>query len=198
MKQQHEDLLPPARLALAYAPKHARAAWELVLRFDIRLAGIVGTTSEPLIGQMKLAWWRDALGTKPSLRPKGEPLLAELSKIGVHELDRAVESLVNAWEPLVVADEWDLPLIQRFARERGSAVFGAFAELCALDDFPMQQARQWALDDLRLRFGDRVPEVLRTSVISSSRRSLTPLNILAMSVRDISGSRLIWHALTGR
>ncbi len=198
MKPPPEDLAPPARLALAYAPKRVRAAWELVLRFDTRFARIVGASSEPLIGQMKLAWWRDAIGAAPPIRPKGEPLLSELSEVGDPELDRVVAALVDAWEGLVVAEEWTSPMVQRFSEDRGAAVFGAYSKLCAMHDFPERLAQQWAVGDLRLRFGNRVPEDASKNAVLSNLRTLRPLNILAMSVRDISGPRLIWHALTGR
>jgi 15-cis-phytoene synthase len=198
MKPPPEDLAPPARLALAYAPKRVRAAWELVLRFDTRFAGIVGASSEPIIGQMKLAWWRDAIGAAPSMRPKGEPLLSELSEIGNPELDRSAADLVDAWEPLVATEEWTSHMVQRFSQDRGAAVFGAYAKLCAMPDFPEPLAQQWAVGDLRLRFGIRVPEDVGKNPVLSNVRTFRPLNILAASVRDISGPRLIWHALTGR
>jgi 15-cis-phytoene synthase len=198
MKKPLEELAPPVRLALAYTPKQVRAAWELVLRFDSRFAGIIGATSEPLIGQMKLAWWRDALGTAAPMRPKGEPLLSELSEVADPQLDRAAADLVEAWEALVVTEEWTSQMVQRFAEERGTAVFGAYARLCAMPDFPGPLAQQWAAGDLRLRFGIGVPQLVSRHVDVPNERIFRPLNILAMSVRDISGPRLIWHALTGR
>lgn len=198
MKQSHEELPPPVRLALAYAPKQVRAGWELLLRFDSRFAGIVGATSEPLIGQMKLAWWRDAIGTAPSMRPKGEPLLAQLSEIGDPVLEQAVGALVDAWEGLVVSDEWHAAAIEQFSNRRGAAVFGAYSTLCALPYFPELLARQWAIDDLQLRFGGKVPQNLAKDAVVPNNRFLRPLTILAMSVRQNSGPRLVWHALTGR
>lgn len=197
MEQPPEDLTPPVRLALAYAPKHVRAAWALLLRFDIRLSEIVGATSEPLIGQMKLAWWRDAIGAAPSARPKGEPLLAALSELGDAALDCAAAALVDAWETLVVSDEWTMQVIEDFAQGRGSAVFGLFTQLAGLPEFPAATAKQWAADDLRLHFGDRVPESITTKERLPRDRVFRPLTIVTMSVRNVSGPRLIWHALTG-
>ncbi len=193
-----DDLAPPVQLALAYAPKQVRAAWELVLQFDTRFAGVVGATSEPLIGQMKLAWWRDAIGTASATRPRGEPLLSVLSDLDDGVLKTAVASLVDAWETLIVTENWTTPVVKRFASERGLAIFGAYAALCGLPDFPEAVAQQWAADDLRLRFGSRVPQDIIASVALPKDRASRPLTILAMSVRNVSGTRLVWHALTGR
>ena len=198
MIPRSEELQPPARLALAYAPGQVRASWELTLRFDARFAAIVGATSESLIGQIKLAWWRDAIRAAPSVRPKGEPLLAELSERNDPVLDTMAASLVDAWEILIAAEEWMAPSVERFAEGRGAAVFSAYIRLCGSDDFPVLLAKQWALDDLKLRFGSRVPAIAHEIANPPLHRTHRPLSILAMSVRDVSGPRLIWNALTGR
>jgi phytoene synthase len=49
---------------------------------DVRLAGVVRGAREPMLGQLKLAWWRDRLGGDPESWPKGEPLLASLKAWG--------------------------------------------------------------------------------------------------------------------
>lgn len=197
MNSLSEDLMPPTRLALAYAPKHLKNAWELLLRFDIRMKNIVGATTEPLIGQMKLAWWRDAIAADPSARPKGEPLLSSMSQLGNPALDRAAAALVDAWETLIVSDCWTMPIIDRFAQDRGSIVFGFFGQLACPPAFPDSLAQQWAAADLRLQFGDRVPKAIPTPGPFPRDRALRPLTIMAMSVHETSGPRLIWHALTG-
>jgi 15-cis-phytoene synthase len=192
-----QELEPPARLALVYAPKSVRTAFELVLQFDARCAGIAAVAGEPLIAQMKLAWWRDAVGAEPSARPKGEPMMAALTAIGDPSLDRTIAALMDAWEVLIVSDEWTVPVIDRFAQDRGSTIFGFFTHHAALPKFPIVAAKQWAIDDLRLRFGNKLPNGVFATVGLPSNRSFRSLTILAMSVRNISGARLIWHALTG-
>ncbi|MCZ3214799.1 hypothetical protein NYZ43_19955, partial [Acinetobacter baumannii] len=53
---------PPDReLMLAAAPHAARDALRALFDLDDRLAGIVRTTREPMVGQMRLVWWHDAL-----------------------------------------------------------------------------------------------------------------------------------------
>ena len=71
MTDIESELLPPVRLAIAYAPLTVRSAFSLLLRFDARFASVVAKASEPMIAQMKLAWWRDSLLRGPETRPKG-------------------------------------------------------------------------------------------------------------------------------
>ena len=53
-----DTLAPMHRLALAYAPAEARPAWAGLLALDARLAGVVRAAREPVLGQLRLAWWR--------------------------------------------------------------------------------------------------------------------------------------------
>ena len=59
------ELSPPLRLALAWAPRHARPATLALFALDTRLAGFLRRATEPLPVQMRLAWWRDTLGAPP-------------------------------------------------------------------------------------------------------------------------------------
>ncbi len=193
-----DDLPPPARLAVTYAPKHIRSAFALLLRFDARLAGVVANASEPLIGQIKMAWWRDALSADMHDRPKGEPYLASLFAMNDPTLTAAAIDLVDAWECLVVEENWLKPTIDKFATTRGAAIFDTYSRMVALTEYPQSLARQWAIDDLRLRFGERTAVGQFSRPALPPKRQFRPLTILAMSVTGVSGPRLIWHALTGR
>jgi len=98
----------PARLALAYAPAHARPAWEALLLFERRLADTARPGRDPMMIQLRLAWWRDRLGEPASAWPKGEPLLARLT---VWDSARgALKEIVNGWEASVVGDDGGVEL----------------------------------------------------------------------------------------
>ena len=74
----HEDpdILPPeAQLALAWSHAKVRGPLSIALQLDRRLARIVTRTSEPMLGQMRLAWWREMLGKPASDRPRGDAVL---------------------------------------------------------------------------------------------------------------------------
>ena len=73
-----DELPPPLRLAVTYAPRRARLAWAALLVLDRRLARVALAAGEPVLGQIRLAWWRDRFAEPASAWPSGEPLLAAL------------------------------------------------------------------------------------------------------------------------
>ena len=147
------ELLPVhLRLALSYAPVRTRALTLGLFALDCRLAGIVRGTREPLLGQVRLAWWRDRLGEKPEAWPEGEPVLAVLRLWGAET--GALSALVDGWESLLGDPPLDGDALEQFADGRGSA-FGALARLLQADPGEaMRTARGWALVDLSGKLGD--------------------------------------------
>ena len=136
--------LPPVqRLALAYAPARARPLWLTLLALDARLAGGVAATREVLLGQIKLAWWRDRLGEDSAQWPKGEPLLAALGAwTGEH--GRLV-ALVDGWEA-VLGDG----ALAELADGRAAAC-AALAEVLGQGPYAPEAARLgrgWGIADL--------------------------------------------------
>src|SRR3546814_12614989 len=59
----------------------ARPALATCWRFDEVLATIVQTTSEPLIGQMRLTWWHEAIAALETGPAPAEPLLQDIAVI---------------------------------------------------------------------------------------------------------------------
>ena len=78
-------------------PRERRAAIAALWALAERLTKLLQDAREPLIGQIKLAWWRDMmamLASDPEALPKGEPLLADLqaSWAGQGGLDTLVDA----------------------------------------------------------------------------------------------------------
>lgn len=143
------DSLPAVqRVALAYAPQSSRAAWLGLLALDTRLAQLVRETREPMLGQIRLAWWRERLSEAPAKRPQGEPLLALLGEDG----ERLIP-LVDAWEAMLGEAPLPRTTLAGFAEGRARALadlagalgLGSAAEAAA------QMGRSWALADLAVR-----------------------------------------------
>lgn len=101
------------------AVPHARrpaivALWAL----GERLTKLLHDAREPLIGQIKLAWWRDMmalLASDPAALPKGEPLLAELQANWGGE--GGLDALPDAAEAMLLAED-------DAARSEAAAAFG--------------------------------------------------------------------------
>ena len=195
-------LVPPTQLAIAYADKRFRKNLGTLLAFDDRIAGVVGCGSEPIFAQMKIAWWQEALAKPAHLRPKGEPLFAELQQLEDAEraagLIAAMQLVLDAWGILAAHEEWSQEQVKAFAETRSNAVFGTYTGWVATGGPVAKQGQRWAVDDLSARFGKQFGDA-NSAPPHRMHRRLRPLSILAHSVRpDISGARLIWHALTGR
>jgi hypothetical protein len=191
-------LLPaPMLLAIAYAPVPVRARLAWLLSLDHRLSDILNRTGEPMIAQLRLSWWRDALKSHPDKRPKGEPLLAQLSGIEPDDvLIDAGSSLIDAFE--ILATDADSEG-QSFARmQRISAIAKAYAiwSGCAasLQRQIDQIASWWASPADPLP--KPLPRILRPLSILALAEHLESLEAMPNQVRH--GLRLNWHALTGR
>lgn len=145
-------LLPiEQRLALAYGARAARAALLTVLALDARLASAVRAAREPVLGQIKLAWWRENLAGGGARETSPEPLLA---RIAAEPLDQpALIALVDGWEGMVGAGPVGSDALAALAEARALALAGAGARLAPASGYAeaLRAARNWALADLAAR-----------------------------------------------
>jgi phytoene synthase len=191
------ELAPPARLAIAYAPSNIRSAFALLLQIDNRFAEILRNAREPMIAQIKMAWWREAFASPAEARPKGEPLLHALNEVGEYIPLSALEALVAAWEHLLGNERFGQELVDAHAELRAEAIFLTYARWMGTVQDMRPIGRIWALEALRIAFPERVADCNMPHAPLPKARALRPLSILTMSVRTASGPRLILHALTG-
>jgi 15-cis-phytoene synthase len=66
-------------LATLYAPAAARPALFALHALDIELAAVVDSTTEPMLGQIRLAWWREQLQALDAGAMPAQPTLAALA-----------------------------------------------------------------------------------------------------------------------
>lgn len=143
------DDRPEMRLALTYVPAAQRPAVQAILAVDDRLGAIVRTTREPLLGQMRLTWWHDALRRLDEAPPPAEPLLSQLaaSVLPAGVVGAALAPIVDGWEALL-----EQPLGKDAVRrhgDRGRAMFAAMGTATGTVDDPLEEAGAgWALADL--------------------------------------------------
>lgn len=128
---------PRVMVAVARGWRPAAASlWALAAR----LTRLLAEAREPLIGQIKLAWWRDMmamLATDPGALPKGEPLLAELAATWGGQA--GLGELVDAAEAMLLAEDDDA---RRDAAERFGARLFALSAAQGGDD---PRGRRWGL-----------------------------------------------------
>lgn len=191
-------LAPPTRLALAYVPLRFRSAFGLLLQIDERFSHLLRTAREPMIAQIKMAWWREAFANSPELRPKGEPLLQALNEAGALVPTTALEGLATAWEELVGREEFGQNSLEMHVQLRAEAIFQTYADWVGSTEDVGPIGRLWAANTLQSVLPDRIVEGFSIPVPPLPKsRLLRPLTVLTMSLRPISGPRLVLHALTG-
>lgn len=144
-----ERLPDEAELALAYTPPILRNALRIVLEFDARLARIVSATNEPILGQMRLAWWRDTLAMDAGKRPAGDAVLDALGREW-HDQERGLVALVDGWEQLLGEPPLAQAAALAFADGRAAALAG-LALLHEADEETIANLRAagriWAMAD---------------------------------------------------
>ena len=187
------ELAPLARLALAYAPGPARADWLTILLLDARLAGVVRSAREPMLAQLRLAWWRDRLGEAPAGWPAGEPLLARLRDWG--DAARGLTSLVDGWEALLGEPPLPETALSEFAAGRGAGMAALAGRLGADPATSGQLGQAWALADLTLHLSDGAERAAAQALLEAARpvrvgRAMRPLAVLAgLNLRAVRRGR---------
>ncbi len=194
------DLPPEQRLALAYAPRAARPAFAGLMALDARLARIIRASREPLLAQLRLAWWREQLAS-PDPAPGGEPLLELLALWGEHRT--GLGALVDGWEALLGDAPLEGSRLAAFAAGRGSAAaalarcLGVAETVAAEAD---RAARNWTLADLAARLSH--PEEVQSArhLVAGAAwhhprlpRSLRPLAVLHALSRATRGQGALLH-----
>lgn len=218
----HSELDPLRRLILAYAKSEDRDCYVLSLGLDARLAEIIRSTSELLIGQMRLTWWRDILTKETDAKPAGEPLVELLQSLenGAKVSEGLVE-LVDGWEMLLADFPWDDRQFEQYAILRGGGLFRSVLGGDVEHNEDQQKAAQgWAMWDFARHCSDaemRSEAFTRCCAIFDKLEHLKfdrngrPLSILCkLAARDVKKRELtadlyrpavaaviIWHGLTG-
>jgi len=177
---------PDRKLALAYVPAAARAAVEALWRLDASLAAVLATGTQPLITQMRLAWWREALEKLDSAAPPAEPVLQALAAHVLPVVSGAeLAAMEEGWLILLSDEALGADELARYAALRGGLLFDYGARLLGGADFPVAQAGEaWALADLA-RHSRRVEEIKSPASPPKMKwpKKLRSLGMLAMLAR---------------
>lgn len=138
-------LSPLQRLALAYAPSSTRQPLLALLALDTRLAGILRASREPMLAQLRFAWWREQLAARPSPASTGDPLLAALNAWPAAR--SALSDLVEGWEAMTGDAPLPASAYLSLAGARGAA-FAALAGTPEASAAALRMGRNWALADI--------------------------------------------------
>ena len=201
-------------LVRLYWPVELRPAFDALFALDDALADVVARSNEPMLGAIKLAWWRESLEKldhePPPQEPRLEAVANELLPRGISGADLA--SLEEAWTLLLVTS--DQEAVARGMALRGPRLFELAARLLGVTQDELGDAAQcFAAADLgRRHIVELAPLKLGRSIVRAPRKA-RPLTMLgALARRDMrSGGppfepegtpgrawTLLRHRLTGR
>ena len=181
-------------LVRLYWPVELRPAFDALFAIDDALAEIVASSTQPALGAIRLAWWRDALERLDASPPPPEPRLQAVAR---ELLPRAVSGkclagLSAGWTALL--DE--KPEAHQVAH-RGLALFAAGSRLLKADHPRLIEAGSlFAIADARRKgFGPFDP----ANLTWHSPRALRPLTgLAALAARDLRQVNLEPEATPGR
>lgn len=145
-------------LILDYAPADGRDALAALFALDDALGAILRTTQQPVVGQLRLAWWRDALIRLDDTPPPAQPVLQALARFVLPSgiKGSALATMVDGWEALLSEPLDEAALIEH-ARARAATLFAAGADVMrAVGDAYRQAGEGWALVDVSRNVSDAV------------------------------------------
>lgn len=208
------------RLVLTYAPSlEAGAALAALFALDDKLAKTLRTTSEPMLGQIRMQWWHDALNRLDSAPPPAEPVLQGIARDVLREgiSGASVAGVVDGWQILLQTELDDAALFSY--AERGRRLFEIAGLAAGVDGAdPVAKAGEgWALADLSGKLSDpgeaaaarRIAVGLLDEACAARwSRNGRALGAMAHLARlELGGEpvgspkrtlRALWHRMTGR
>lgn len=204
-------------IALSSLPSRLQPAFSALWAVDLAMADVVASSTEPALGAIRLAWWREALQRLDQAEPPAEPrlraVLDQLLPLGICGAELA--KLEDCWPALLEPFPWTL-LTAKLVRARGRILFGVGARLLGANAEEAEAAGAlWSLVDVARHCSDQPSRAMlfdeaRKSVaaLSSQKppRGLRQLTALAaVAAHDALGGRnlsrgivALTHTLTGR
>lgn len=184
-----ELLSADIELALIHIPARVRPPFEALFALDAAMGDVVARSTDPNLGRIKLAWWRERLEELDRASPPAEPRLQAVAEHlianGISGADLA--ELEPGWATLL-----DEHPDHRLVAERGERLFAIGGQLLGGGDPKLAAAGAlYALASVGRR---GLPQMLepaheRLDELARHRfpRNVRPLTMLARAaVRDLS------------
>lgn len=137
-------------LALTYVPLRNRGALAALFAIDMAMGDVVRTTREPMLGRIRLAWWRERLNELDEAT--GAPAEPRLQAVERELLPRYVSghdiaALEDGWLRLFDPFPWSIDTSEAIWL-RGNLLFGLGARVLGEPGERIQEAGGlWALVD---------------------------------------------------
>ncbi|MEZ5656166.1 MAG: hypothetical protein R3E04_09820 [Sphingobium sp.] len=139
---------------LVAAAGGARERAERLFALDNECAHIARVATEPMMAQIRLAWWRDGImaQTLPA-EHRSQDMEALRALDGFADMRAHLVVMIDGWEELILFDGADVDtMLETYAKGRGEGLFAAFLQTG--DDGRAAAGRLWALWDLAGHLSD--------------------------------------------
>ena len=199
-------------LVRLYWPVEYRPAFDALLAIDDALAEVVVTSTQPALGAIRLAWWREALerldGNPAPPEPRLQAVAAELLPRGIS--GAMLARLEDGWATLLDEE----PDQERVA-ERGTRLFAMAAQLLGGPDMLIDTAgrlyayetatrrglgdMRWSSEEMHRLAGHRFPRRLRplTALAKLAARDARQGRVIEPEATPGRAAALLWHRLFG-
>lgn len=204
-------------IALSSLPSRLQPAYSALWALDLAMADVVASSTEPALGAIRLAWWREALQRLDQSPPPAEP---RLQAVAAHLLPRGISGaelakLEDCWVTLLEPFPWTI-FGAEWIRVRGRILFSIGARLLDQKGEKVEDAGAiWSLVEVARHCSDPPSRELlfdeaRKSIAELGPRrpprAIRPLTTLAaVAAHDaLGGSSLgrgavaVIHTLAGR
>lgn len=142
---------------------------------DQRLSRIIAQATEPLLAQMRLAWWRDQLAKPVAERPSGDAVLDAIGEHWAGE-EGSLSAMVNGWEQMLADPPLPRDVAQSFAQGRAAPVIRAASAGAAKSDAAVDASAQlWALVDAAAHVSQQQERELLLDLARECSPRLAPL-----------------------
>ncbi len=195
---------PDRALALSYVPASRRAAVAALWALDSALGRILAGGREPMIGAIKLAWWREALERLDGAPPPAEPVLEALAEhaLPLGATGAELAAMERGWAILLSPEPLGEGGLRGYAAARGGRLFALSARLLGGEgEGKVARAGEaWALVDLARRSADageaKAALAMAREALAPGRwpARLRPLGMLAvLAARDAERGPARWE-----
>jgi 15-cis-phytoene synthase len=144
-------------LALTYVPLRNRGALAALFAIDRAMGDVIRTTKEPMLGPIRLAWWRERLNELDEAvvapaEPRLQAVERELLPRGISGHD--IAALEDGWLRLFDPFPWSIETSEAIW-SRGNLLFGLAARVVGAPGEQIQAAGGlWALVDVARHLSD--------------------------------------------
>lgn len=148
---------PERALTFSYAPRPARTALVTLWALDETLGAILRSGRDPMVSQLRLTWWHEALCRLDDMPPPAQPMLQAIAEALLPRgiTGTSLAPMIDGWEALLDPDPIDDAALATYAAARGGGLFAAAGKLLGAGDDPVEIAGQgWALVDLARHASD--------------------------------------------